>query len=86
MEKRIAEHKYLQKVYKGVNGMDLQKFDEMIDAVQQQLVYRLMISKKKLLNKNTILDQILNMEEMRRGHYVIRSSKKMLEEMEFYWH
>lgn len=66
MAKKIVEHKYYIKIYKGVNEVDLQKFDEMIDTVQRATCMQINENKKKLLNKNMILNQNLNMEEMRR--------------------
>ena len=47
--------------------MDLQKFDEMIDTVQRATCIQINEKQKKLLNKNMILNRILNMEEMRKG-------------------
>lgn len=56
--------------------MDLQKFDEMIDAVQRATCVQINDKQKKLLNKNTILDQILNMEEMRKGIMLSEARKR----------
>ena len=47
--------------------MHLQKFDEMIDTVQRATCMQINERQKKLLNKNMILNQNLNMEEMRRA-------------------
>ena len=53
-----------KKYIRGKRG--LQKFDEMIDTVQRATCMQINEKQKKLLNKNMILNQNLNMEEMRR--------------------
>ncbi|EJS59453.1 DUF3909 domain-containing protein [Bacillus cereus] len=64
--------------------MDLQKFDEMIDAVQQSTCVQINDKQKEAFKQKYDFEPSFEYGRDEKGHYVIRTSKKMLEEMEFY--
>lgn len=64
--------------------MDLQKFDEMIDTVQRATCMQINEKQKEAFKQKYDFEPEFEYGRDEKGHYVIRTSKKMLEEMEFY--
>ncbi|PFJ17324.1 hypothetical protein COD67_06425 [Bacillus cereus] len=64
--------------------MNLQKFDEMIDAVQQATCIQINEKQKEAFKQKYDFEPHFEYGRDEGGHYVIRTSKKMLDEMEFY--
>ncbi|HFJ9428582.1 DUF3909 family protein [Bacillus cereus] len=64
--------------------MDLQKFDEMIDTVQRATCMQINEKQKEAFKQKYDFEPEFEYGRDEKGHYVIRASKKMLEEMEFY--
>lgn len=66
--------------------MDLQKFDEMVDAVQRATCIQINEKQKKLLNKNMILNRNSNMEKMKKGITLFELQKRCWKKWNFIWH
>ena len=75
MGKKIAEHKCYTKIRKGVNEMDLQKFDEMIDTVQRATCIQIN-EKQKAFKQKYDFEPNFEYGRDEKGHYVIRTSKR----------
>ncbi|CAM3827240.1 hypothetical protein BAQ48_24125 [Bacillus luti] len=64
--------------------MDLQKFDEIIDTVQRTTCVPINDKQKEAFKQKYDFEPSFEYGRDEKSHYVIRTSKKMLEEMEFY--
>ncbi|KPU53402.1 DUF3909 family protein [Bacillus wiedmannii] len=64
--------------------MDLQKFDEMIDTVQRATCIQISAKQKEAFKQKYDFEPEFEYGRDEKEHYVIRTSKKMLEEMDFY--
>ncbi|EMA6341391.1 DUF3909 family protein [Bacillus cytotoxicus] len=64
--------------------MDLVKFDGMIDAVQRATCIPIDDKQKEAFKQKYDFEPEFEYGRDENNHYVIRTSKKMLEEMEFY--
>ncbi|WP_459499649.1 DUF3909 family protein [Bacillus sp. C1] len=64
--------------------MDLKKFDGIIDAVQRTTCTPINDKQQAAFRKKYDFEPKFEYGRDENGHYVIRTSKKMLEEMEFY--
>ena len=76
MAKKIVEHKYYIKIYKGVNEVDLQKFDEMIDTVQRATCMQINEKQKEAFKQKYDFEPEFEYGRDEKGHYVIRTSKR----------
>ncbi|MFJ8527683.1 DUF3909 family protein [Bacillus sp. NPDC094106] len=64
--------------------MNLEKFDGMIDAVQRVTCTPINDKQKAAFKQKYDFEPNFEYGRGENGHYVIRTSKKMIEEMEFY--
>ncbi len=64
--------------------MNLEKFDGMIDAVQRTTCMPINTKQQAAFKQKYDFEPTFEYGRDENNHYVIRTSKKMLEEMEFY--